>query len=130
MSETKSPAVHIDRRHQSAPSETEADKAVRLAAQEIDEGHWQLTREQQVEMGEVPGIALRDGLTPDVKPWSQEDFDRTDESLVLGQHPRVMEALAKQPLYAIGNFNLEWKIAAATGQPSILTGAIITLEKP
>ena len=42
----------------------------------------------------------------------------------------VMEALAKQPLYAIGNFNLEWKIAAATGQPSILIGAIITLEKP
>ena len=38
----------------------------------------------------------------------------------------VMEALAKQPLYAIGNFNLEWNIAAATGQPAILVGAVVT----
>jgi hypothetical protein len=30
----------------------------------------------------------------------------------------VMEALAKQPLYAIGDFNLEWKIAAALTQPA------------
>ena len=89
------PAVHIDRRHQSAPAETEADKAVRLAGNEIMEDQWNLSREQQVELDAVPGIALRDGATPDVKPWTQADFDRTDQSLVLGQHPRVVEALAK-----------------------------------
>lgn len=91
----KMPAVHIDRRHQSAPKETEADAAVRQAAEEIDGGRWTLTKEQATELGEVPGIALRDGVTPDVLPWGQGDFDRTDESLVLGQHPRVVEALAK-----------------------------------
>jgi hypothetical protein len=95
MSDEKFPAVHIDRRHQSAPRETEADQAVRKAAEEIDGGRWKLTREQQTELNEVPGIALRDGPTPDQAPWSQADFDRTDQSLVLGEHPRVQEALAK-----------------------------------
>jgi hypothetical protein len=89
------PAVHIDRRHQSAPSETDGDKAVRLAAEEISAGKWKLPEEAAREMNEVPGLALRDGVTPDVKPWTQEDFDRTDQSLVLGEHPRVQEALAR-----------------------------------
>jgi len=89
------PAIHIDRRHQSAPSETEADKAVRLAGNEIAEGKWKLSPEAQTELNEVPGLALRDGPTPEAVPWSQQDFDRTDQSLVLGEHPRVQEALAR-----------------------------------
>ena len=97
MSKTidKMPAIHIDRKHQSAPKETDGDKAVRLAADEIEGGRWKLSKEQETEMDVVPGLALRDGITPDVKPWSQEDFDRTDQSLVIGQHPRVVEALAR-----------------------------------
>ena len=97
MSKTidKMPAIHIDRKHQSAPKETDGDKAVRLAADEIEGGRGKLSKEQETEMDVVPGLALRDGITPDVKPWSQEDFDRTDQSLVIGQHPRVVEALAR-----------------------------------
>ena len=87
--------IHIPREHQSAPKETDADKAVRQAAVEIDEGKWKLSPEAETELNEVPGIALRDGATPNVKPWEQADFDRTDQSLVLGEHPRVQEALAK-----------------------------------
>lgn len=91
----KAPAIHIDRRHQANPKETDGDKAVRLAAAEIDEGKWKLSAAAAAEMNEMPGIALRDGPTPNVVPWNQGDFDRTDASLVLGEHPRVQEALAR-----------------------------------
>lgn len=93
------PAIHIDPEHQSAPKETDADKAVRQAAEEIEGGRWGLSREQANELDAVPGLALRAGtaeaVDPDKNPWTQADFDRTDESLVLGEHPRVQEALAK-----------------------------------
>jgi hypothetical protein len=97
MSETgKFPAVHIDRRHQSAPRETEADKAVRLAADEIREGHWKPDQKALDEIDSVPGLALRAGNAEAVNaPWTQQDFDQTDESLVLAGHPRVQEALAR-----------------------------------
>jgi hypothetical protein len=95
----KFPAVHIDRRHQKAPKEAEADKAVRLAAEEIDKGQWTLPAETATEMGEIPGVALRAGtadfIDPAKNPWGQKDFDATDQSLVLGEHPRVLEALQK-----------------------------------
>jgi hypothetical protein len=38
------PAIHIDRKHQSAPKETDGDKAVRLAADEIEGGRWKLSK--------------------------------------------------------------------------------------
>jgi hypothetical protein len=100
MSETvKMPFIHIDRRHQKAPKESDGDKAVRQASMEIDEGKWMLPDEAAREMNEVPGLALRagtaDSIDPIKNPWSQEDFDRTDGSLVVGQHPRVVEALAR-----------------------------------
>lgn len=39
----------------------------------------------------------------------------------------IMES---QHVHFDGTFKLEWKIAAATGQPAILIGALVTLEKP
>jgi hypothetical protein len=88
--------IHIERRHQSAPAETPADKAVALAAEEIDKGQWKPSAEALNEIDAVPGMALRTGTQEYLKqPYTQADFDQTDESLILGEHPRVQEALAK-----------------------------------
>jgi hypothetical protein len=92
----KAHAVHIDRRHQSAPKETDADKAVRLAAEEIHDGKWMPARDAMLEMDQVPDVALRAGTGDEItRPWTMQDFRNTDESLLLGEHPRVKEALAK-----------------------------------
>ena len=42
----------------------------------------------------------------------------------------LRSVMEHQSIHLDGTFKLEWKIAAATGQPSILVGAVITLEKP
>lgn len=90
------PAVHIAPEHQSAPKESEADKAVRAAQEEIHEGKWQPSEEAMREAREVPDIALRAGTREYVeRPHSLADFERTDETLLLGEHPRVQEALAR-----------------------------------
>lgn len=83
--------------HQSAPKETDADKAVRLAAQEAYEGKW-VPPDAQTALDDV-NIALAAGPRQHVKRVAEgatfEDFQQTRESLQLGQHPRVIEALAK-----------------------------------
>lgn len=92
--ENRAHAVHIDRRHQSAPKETEADKAVRLAAAEIDEGKWRLDQGQQLEADALPTVALRAGTAEYLKSdLSQADYDHTENSLMIAEHPRVQEAL-------------------------------------
>lgn len=89
--------VIIPREHQSAPKETDADKAVRLAAEEIHEGKW-VPPDPQTALDDV-NIALAAGPREMVKRVAEdptyEDFEQTRESLILGQHPRVIEALAK-----------------------------------
>lgn len=89
-------AVHIPPEHQSAPKETDADKAVKRAAQEIHEGQWRPSDEALGEIEGLPSIALRAGDAAALgAPLTRGDFDRTDESLVLSEHPAVQEALAK-----------------------------------
>jgi hypothetical protein len=90
--------VIIPVEHQSAPKETEADKAVRSAAQEIHEGKWVPDREHMTQLDDMH-IALGAGDAKEVKRIAEDptfdDFERTRGSLILGQHPRVIEALAK-----------------------------------
>ena len=91
-------AVHIPLEHQSAPKESEADKAVRAAAQEIHDGKWVPNREKLTQLDDMH-IALGAGDRDEVKRIAEnptlEDFEHTRGSLILGQHPRVIEALAK-----------------------------------
>lgn len=90
--------VIIPIEHQSAPKETDADKAVRSAAQEIHDGKWVPDREHMTQLDDMH-IALGAGDRKEVKRIAEdpsfEDFERTRGSLILGQHPRVVEALAK-----------------------------------
>lgn len=94
----KAPAVHIAAHHQSAPKETEADKAVRLAAREIDEGKWRPNPEKLTQLDDMP-IALAAGTGKEARRIAEgaeyKDFEQTRESLILGEHPRVIEALAR-----------------------------------
>jgi hypothetical protein len=89
--------VIVPREHQSAPKETEADQAVRAAAAEIHEGKW-VPPDAQTALDDV-NIALAAGPRDQVRRVAEdatfEDFQQTRESLLLGQHPRVIEALAK-----------------------------------
>lgn len=93
----RAPAVHIDRRHQSAPKETDADKAVRLAAQEIDEGKWVAPADEM----NMPDVALMTGPRGRAQEFAQQGrfdmnaLETTRQTLDLGKHPRVIEALAK-----------------------------------
>jgi hypothetical protein len=94
----KSPVIHIDRRHQSAPKETDADKAVRLAAEEISEGKWTPNKEKLTQLDDMP-IALTSGSAKEARRVAEgatyQDFETTRQSLILGEHPRVIEALAR-----------------------------------
>lgn len=89
--------IIIPPEHQSAPKETETDKAVRQAAEEIHEGKW-VPPDAQIALDDV-NIALAAGPRSYAKRVAEdatfEDFQQTRESLILGQHPRVIEALAK-----------------------------------
>jgi hypothetical protein len=95
--------VIIPVEHQSAPKETEADKAVRAAAQEIDEGKWVPNTEAKTAVDDM-NIALYAGPQAEAQRVAERgkfnrqvlnDFDHTRNSLAIGQHPRVIEALAK-----------------------------------
>jgi hypothetical protein len=95
MSE-KSTAVHIARRHQSAPKETELDRAVKTAATEISEGKY-IPDDAGEGLLDGLGLALgagTSGVAVGEKP-TLEDFRATREMNELGRHPRVLEAIAK-----------------------------------
>lgn len=92
----KSTAVHIARRHQSAPKETELDRAVKTAATEISEGRY---IPDDAGEGLLNGLGLAlgagtSGVAVGEKP-TLEDFRATREMNDLGRHPRVLEAIAK-----------------------------------
>lgn len=92
----KSAALHIPRHHQSAPKEHWADKEVRLAAEEISEGQFTPSYDED----DVLAVGLQRGL--DIANPSalsnQEKLtlaDQTADSMALAQHPRVQDALRR-----------------------------------
>ena len=99
------PAVHIPLEHQSTPKEHAADKAIKEAAREIDEGKWS-TDDQSEQRDAVGGMGLALGLGQDSAALGEkpalEEFRQTYEQNQildqLGRHPQVVEALAKMRL--------------------------------
>lgn len=95
---SRAAAVHIPRRHQSAPKEHEADREIKKAATEIHEGRY-------VPDGSVPeaaldrlGIALMAGTGQGVHSGDKptlDEFQFTRDMNELSRHPRVVEALEK-----------------------------------
>lgn len=93
--ETKAPVVQIPLEHQSAPKEHWADKEIMKAAQEIDSGQWRMPESESIALDDMP-IALRCGTAAEVtRPVTAEDFGNTRNSLVLGNHPRVIDAMRR-----------------------------------
>jgi hypothetical protein len=70
MTDSDAPLVIIPRRHQSAPGEHWSEKELRLAAEEIDNGQFQV-------------------------PQDPNEFFNYGPTQFLARHPRVQEALAK-----------------------------------
>lgn len=92
----KAHAVIIPREHQSAPKEHWADKEIAKAAEEINSGQFTPTLSDD----DLLPVALSRGLkVPNPKTQSVganiERAEQTRDSLLLAQHPRVQEALAK-----------------------------------
>jgi hypothetical protein len=97
--ESKSANIHIPAKHQSAPKAHPADKAIAQAAEEIASGNYRpgatATRDR-AEVMEGLDIALRSGSAKEVQEdATARDFQATRESLQIGNHPRVVEAMAK-----------------------------------
>jgi hypothetical protein len=97
-----SPAVHIARRHQSAPKAHPAEAEIRKAAEEIDGGRYvadtRAADEQALDglglalgMG-VDGVAV--GAAASFADWHKEE-QATRQMNELGRHPRVQEAMAR-----------------------------------
>lgn len=90
-----SPALHIPREHQSAPAEHWADKEVAKAAEEIREGQFVPTEEDDdfLMVGLQRGLAIQD---PSKLTGGKLDLvQETRDSMALAQHPRVQEALRR-----------------------------------
>jgi len=119
----QSAALHIARRHQSAPKETELGRAVKKAAEEIDGGRW---IDDGLENGERAldgmGLTLPTGRIEDVQrrmgmhSGFAQEVDTTRVLNQLGRHPRVQEAIdrlqaegsdGKKPDEVVEN---EWKL--------------------
>lgn len=90
------PAIHIARRHQSAPATHWVDTEIMKAAVEIDEGRYV---PEPSEDAMHPGLGLTLGLGQDRAAMGQkptlEDFQNTRTLDELSRHPRVMEAMEK-----------------------------------
>lgn len=94
----QSPAMHIARKHQSAPKEHWADKEIKKAAVEIDEGRY--VAEPSAETT-LDGLGLALGMGKGRVAMGQEltfnDFRSeaiaTRDMNELGRHPRVLEAI-------------------------------------
>lgn len=93
---SKAPAVIIPEKHQSAPKQHPVDKEILKAADEIDSGRYTPPAEQLKEFDQLPNVALRTG-TPEMleHPVSRADFAHTENTLILAEHPRVKEAMAR-----------------------------------
>jgi len=93
MTENQSPALHISRQHQSAPKETDADREIRKASEEIASGNF-------VPADDADNIL--DTLAVDVQRGREIAIGKNAvhhnsllETELLMKHPRVIEALAK-----------------------------------
>jgi hypothetical protein len=89
----KAPAVIVPVEHQSAPKEHPADRAIMQAAEEIDSGRYKPPTDI---LEHMPNVALRTG-TPEMleKPVTRADYAHTENTIILAEHPRVKEALAR-----------------------------------
>lgn len=101
MAKVELGGVVIPPHHQSAPKEHWADKEIKKAAKEIDEGKW--TPDSDPEMDEaMSGLRLALGAgTHGVaigQPATEEEYTTTEMMNLLGRHPRVVEALEKMKL--------------------------------
>lgn len=104
MSHTRqSPAMHIARKHQSAPQTHWADKEIQKAAVEIDEGRYVADPSMENAADQL-GLALGTGTGRVAmgEKLTFEDFQReaiaTRDMNELGKHPRVVEALERLKL--------------------------------
>jgi hypothetical protein len=96
------PAVHIARRHQSAPRAHPAEAEIRKAAEEIDAGRYVPdTRASDEQALDGLGLALGMGINgvavgdaPSFDDWHKEE-QATRQMNELGRHPRVLEAMAR-----------------------------------
>lgn len=94
-----SPAVHIARKHQSAPKEHWADREVMKAAFEIQEGKYVPDYDPNGEsaldgLGLALGAGTAQGIHTGKKP-TLEEMQFTREMNELGRHPRVVEAMER-----------------------------------
>jgi hypothetical protein len=97
-----SPALHIARRHQSAPKATELDVAVRKAAEEIDGGRWiedpRANPEKELDgMGLTQPTGRLDDVVRRMGPHDgfAAEVQQGRALSQLGRHPRVQEAIEK-----------------------------------
>lgn len=91
------PTVLIPRKHQSAPKEHWADKEIKKAAEEIDAGRYIPDAPSDASTMNGLGLALglgNRGVAVGEKPRLSE-FQQTRDFEMLGQHPRVMEAMER-----------------------------------
>lgn len=90
--------IIIPPHHQSAPKEHWADKDIKEAAREIDEGNWIPDPDDERDRALAGlGIALglgENGVAVGKKP-AFEEFEHTRNFDLIGRHPRVLEALSK-----------------------------------
>jgi hypothetical protein len=93
------PAVHIPRKHQSAPKTHWADTEILKAALEIDEGRYVPEHDPNGESAlDGLGLSLSAGTARGVGTGERrtlEEMQFTREMNELGRHPRVVEAMAK-----------------------------------
>lgn len=98
----QSAALHIARRHQSAPKAHPAEAEIRKAAEEIDGGRYVAdTRASDEQALDGLGLALGMGMDGVAvgEVASFADFHREEQATrqmnELGRHPRVLEAMAR-----------------------------------
>jgi hypothetical protein len=90
--------VVIPPHHQSAPKEHWAEREIMAAAREIDEGKWEPDPDPERDQAMASlGLALglgTSGVAVGEKP-AFEEFRHTHNLHIIGQHPRVVEALER-----------------------------------
>lgn len=94
---SRSAAIHVPRRHQSAPKEHEADREIKKAAAEIHEGRYVADLNPESALDNL-GLALSAGIGEGVNTGQRptlDEFQFTRDMNELGRHPRVVEALEK-----------------------------------
>lgn len=102
------PSVVIPPRQRSKPKEHWADIEIKKAALEIDQGRWLPEPDPEMDAA-MSGLKIALGAgTSGVavgEPATDEDFRHTEMFNLLGQHPRVLEALERmqQEVYEPSN---------------------------